>query len=62
VFAQVANGILLPAMAIFLLAAVNDGRRMGEMANGRLLNLLGGAVVLVTLIIGITAIVRALGS
>jgi hypothetical protein len=29
VFAQVANGILLPAIAVFLLLAVNDRRRMG---------------------------------
>jgi manganese transport protein len=61
VFAQVANGILLPAMAVFLLAAVNDRRRMGGMANGPLLNVLGGVVVLVTVVIGITAIYRALG-
>jgi manganese transport protein len=34
VFAQVANGILLPAVAVFLLVAVNDRSRMGEHVNG----------------------------
>ncbi|HSJ24130.1 MAG TPA: Nramp family divalent metal transporter [Longimicrobiales bacterium] len=61
VFAQVANGILLPAMAVFLLVAVNDRVRMGGRSNGVVLNVLGGLVVLVTVLIGGTAIWRALG-
>jgi manganese transport protein len=59
VFAQIANGILLPAIAIFLLIAANDKRRMGEHVNGTGRNLLGGTVVLVTLVLGVTAITRA---
>lgn len=59
-FAQVANGILLPAIACFLLIAVNDRRRMGGLQNGMVANLVGGAVVLVTLGLGTWAIVRAL--
>jgi manganese transport protein len=62
VFAQVANGILLPAMAAFLLVAVNDRRRMGELANGALLNILGALVLAVTVLIGATAIWRALST
>jgi manganese transport protein len=62
VFAQVANGILLPAMAMFLLVAVNDRRRMGGLANGPLLNTMGGLVVLATLVIGASAIYRALSA
>jgi manganese transport protein len=61
VFAQVANGILLPAVAVFLLLAVNDRARMRGRANGVVLNVLGAAVVLVTIIIGASAIWRALG-
>jgi manganese transport protein len=60
-FAQVANGILLPAIAIFLLVAVNDRRRMGESANGPVANAVGGAVVLVAVGLGVWAIWRALG-
>lgn len=60
VFAQIANGILLPAIAIFLLLAVNDRRRMGDHVNGPLRNAAGGLVVLLTLVLGASAIWRAL--
>ncbi|MEJ2218728.1 MAG: Nramp family divalent metal transporter [Gemmatimonadota bacterium] len=55
-FAQVANGVLLPAVAAFLLLAVNDRRWMGARVNGTLANVLGGAVVLVTLGLGLRAL------
>lgn len=61
-FAQVANGILLPAVAAFLLLAVNDRRWMGEKVNGTLANVLGAAVVLVTLGLGLRALWSALSS
>jgi manganese transport protein len=51
-FAQVANGLLLPAVALFLLLAVNDRKWMGDRANGPVLNALGALVVLVTLVLG----------
>jgi manganese transport protein len=60
-FAQVANGILLPAVAVFLLVAVNDRRWMGERANGPWLNVLGALVVLTTMVLGGRAILGALG-
>jgi manganese transport protein len=60
VFAQIANGILLPAVAIFLLLAVNDRARMGERSNGMLLNAAGVVVVLLTVLLGGSAIWRAL--
>jgi Mn2+/Fe2+ NRAMP family transporter len=60
VFAQIANGVLLPAVALFLLVAVNDRRRMGAHANGAFSNIVGTAVVLITGLIGATAIYRAL--
>jgi len=56
-FAQAANGVLLPAVAVFLLVMVNDGRLMGGRRNRWLSNLLGGAVVLVTAILGFRALV-----
>lgn len=59
-FAQVANGILLPAIALFLLAAVNDIRRMGGWSNRQGANMLGAAVILTTLVLGTRAIWRAL--
>lgn len=61
VFAQAANGILLPAVAVFLLVAVNDRRAMGNRVNGWLSNLVGGAVVLVAAGLGLRAILSVLG-
>lgn len=60
-FAQVANGLLLPAIAIFLLAAVNDLRRMGRWSNRQGANMVAAAVIVVTLLLGARTIWRALG-
>jgi manganese transport protein len=59
-FAQVANGILLPAIAVFLLLAVNDRRAMGDRANGTAMNVAGIAVVVVALGLGLRALWGAL--
>jgi Mn2+/Fe2+ NRAMP family transporter len=58
--AQVANGVLLPAVALFLLAAVNDLRRMGRWSNRQGANMLGALVIGVTLVLGLRAIWRVL--
>jgi Mn2+/Fe2+ NRAMP family transporter len=47
-FAQVANGFLLPIVAIFLLVVMNRRELLGEYCNGPLANALGALVVLVT--------------
>jgi manganese transport protein len=59
-FAQVANGLLLPAVAVFLLLAANDTRQMGEWRNGKFANLVAGLVVLVTVVLGVRAVLAAL--
>lgn len=59
-FAQAANGLLLPAVAVFLLVAVNDGRRMGRWRNGPALNLAGAAVVGLAALLGLRALAGAL--
>ena len=61
-FAQAANGILLPAVAVFLLVAVNDRRWMGVRANGWLANVTGGVVVLVAGVLGARALLRVVES
>ena len=58
VFAQAANGILLPVIAIYLLRVMNSARVMGTQKNGWLSNLLGGLVILVTLMLSL----RSLGT
>lgn len=60
-FAQVANGVLLPAVAVFLLLAANDRRAMGRWVNGPVRNALGILVVLVALGLGLRAVLGALG-
>jgi Mn2+/Fe2+ NRAMP family transporter len=52
IFAQAANGLLLPIIAVILLWLMNERRYLGEAANGWRSNLLGGLVVLVTLGLG----------
>jgi Mn2+/Fe2+ NRAMP family transporter len=61
VFAQAANGILLPAVAIFLLVVMNDQRLLRGAANGVVATVLGGIVVIVTLLLGVRALVGVLG-
>ncbi|MEO0463425.1 MAG: Nramp family divalent metal transporter [Pseudomonadota bacterium] len=56
--AQFANGLLLPIIAAFLLAAMNRRALLGEYANGWFANLAGGATVLVAAGLGIRLIWR----
>ncbi len=63
VTAQALNGVLLPFVALFLLLVVNDRRLMPqEGRNGLGGNLLMGIVVAVTLVLGLSNLVRAIGS
>ena len=60
-FAQVANGLLLPILAIYLLWIVNDKALMGKYVNSKLINLFGVVVIIVTLILGLNSIFTAFG-
>lgn len=53
VFAQVANGLLLPILAVFLIYAMNNRDLLGEYTNSTLQNVLGGLVTLVVIGIGL---------
>lgn len=59
-FAQVANGVLLPAVAIFLVVVVNDRESMGRWRNRAWLNVAGAIVVLVALGLGVRAVAGVL--
>ncbi len=61
VFAQAANGILLPIIAIYLLWVVNDRKLLGEYRNHLWMNVAGGIVVLVTIFLGLRSILSVLG-
>ena len=59
--AQAANGLLLPLVAAFLLWVMNDRAFLGRATNGRLANALGVLVVGLTLVLGVRAVVMAVG-
>lgn len=63
-FGQAANAILLPVIATFLLLVMNDRRLLGSASNGWGANLLGGATVLLALLLGgrlLFLVIQALG-
>jgi Mn2+/Fe2+ NRAMP family transporter len=61
VFAQVANGILLPIVAVFLIYVMNDDRTLGEYTNGTWSNVLGAVVTLVVVWLGIRTLLSIAG-
>lgn len=58
-FAQVANGLLLPIIAFFLLWIMNDKSILKNNTNSLITNVLGGFVLLVTLGLGIKSLLAA---
>jgi Mn2+/Fe2+ NRAMP family transporter len=58
--AQVANGLLLPLVVVFLLAAVN-ARQMGPFRNGAARNAAAVLIVLVTAALGVKMVLAGLG-
>jgi len=51
ILAQVANGLLLPIIAISLLVLTNNAKLMGKFKNGRLANLMAVVVILIVSVI-----------
>ncbi|WP_084422166.1 Nramp family divalent metal transporter [Henriciella litoralis] len=62
VTAQAANGLLLPIIAVFLLYVMNRKSVLGDATNGVVANVAGGLVILVTLMIGLRGIWRAVST
>ena len=60
-FAQVANGILLPVIAVFLLIVANNNRLLKNHSNGNLLNLITLIIIMFTLFIGIKSVLTVIG-
>ena len=59
--AQFANGLLLPIIAVFLLAAMNRKDLLGGYANKTLGNILGVGVVCITAVLGLRLVLKAAG-
>jgi len=61
VFAQAANGVLLPIVAVFLLFVMNRSDLLGEFRNGTVGNVIGVIIVLFAAFLGVRTILLALG-
>ena len=59
-FAQVANGLLLPIIAMFLLWVMNDEKIVGHHVNKLWMNILGGIVILISIGLGMKSILSAM--
>lgn len=60
-FAQIANGILLPIIAGFLLWIMNNNAILGNYKNSRLQNIIGVLIVIITVFLGIKSILKVMG-
>lgn len=60
-FAQVANGLLLPIIAVFLLWVLNDRKLMGTYANSGIQNLLGALIIMLAVLLGARIILKVFG-
>ncbi|MEB8345284.1 Nramp family divalent metal transporter [Flavobacteriaceae bacterium KMM 6898] len=60
-FAQVANGLLLPIIAIFLLWVVNKVAVMGVYKNSTAQNVLAIFIILLVIILGLKSILKVIG-
>ena len=61
VFAQVANGILLPVIAAYLLRVMNSRDVMGDSTNSAISNLSGVIVVLIAFGLGVWSLIHVIG-
>jgi Mn2+/Fe2+ NRAMP family transporter len=61
IFAQAANGFLLPIVAVYLLYVMNSRRLLGDYKNRWLSNIVGGLIVLVVSGLGIFKLLQAFG-
>ena len=61
VFAQFANGILLPVIAVYLLIVMNSKKVLANFTNNPIQNIIGALVVLVMIGLGVKSILHVIG-
>lgn len=61
-FAQVANGLLLPIIAGFLLWIVNRKKVLGDFVNSKYQNILGVLILLATILLGAMSLIKVYNS
>ncbi|MFT5822971.1 MAG: manganese transport protein [Crocinitomix sp.] len=57
-FAQVANGLLLPIIALFLLWVVNKSAVMGKFVNSRVQNIMGIIIILIAISLSVKTLIK----
>lgn len=60
-FAQVANGVLLPIIALFLILVMNDRTKLDTYVNSTVQNVLGGLVTLIVVWLGVRSLLSIAG-
>ncbi|NHF59839.1 divalent metal cation transporter [Flavobacteriaceae bacterium TP-CH-4] len=60
-FAQIANGLLLPVIAIFLLWVVNKATVMGNYRNSFIQNAFGILIICLSILLGVRSILKVFG-
>jgi len=60
IFAQTANGVILPVAAVFLLLVLNNREKMGDLTNTWRQNLIGIVITLIVSALGIWSLLRLL--
>jgi len=58
IFAQVANGFVLPVASIFLLFVLNNRQKMGKLVNNIKQNILGSLIILIVSFLGLWNIIK----
>ncbi|NIO48278.1 MAG: divalent metal cation transporter [Candidatus Aminicenantes bacterium] len=58
IFAQVANGFVLPVASIFLLFVLNNRQKMGKLVNNIKQNILGSLIILIVSFLGLWSIIK----
>lgn len=53
IFAQAANGLILPVASVFLIIVLNNSKKMGTLANTLPQNIIGGIVILLVSFLGL---------
>ena len=58
IFAQVANGFVLPMASIFLLFVLNNRQKMGKLVNNIKQNILGSLIIIIVSFLGLWNIIK----
>jgi Mn2+/Fe2+ NRAMP family transporter len=60
ILSQDVDGLILPAILVYMLILINDKRVMGKYANGRFANIFGGATIVGVIILTVMLLVSTI--